>query len=66
MKESVVAGRFIRTLKSKIFKYITSMSKNVYIDKVEDITNKQNNTINNTIRKTIKINPANLKSRKYY
>ena len=45
MKESVVAGRFIRTLKSKIFKYITSMSKNVYIDKVEDITNKYNNTI---------------------
>ena len=40
MKESAVAGRFIRTLKSKIFKYITSMSKNVYIDKVEDITNK--------------------------
>ena len=45
MKESVVAGRFIRTLKSKIFKYITSMSQNVYIDKVEDITNKYNNTI---------------------
>ena len=40
MKESVVAGRFIRTLKNKICKYITSMSKNVYIDKVEDITNK--------------------------
>ena len=45
MKESVVAGRFIRTLKNKICKYITSMSKNVYIDKVEDITNKYKNTI---------------------
>ena len=40
MEEFVVAGRFIRTLKNKIYKYITSMSKNVYIDKVEDITNK--------------------------
>ena len=44
MKESVVAGRFIRTLKNKIYKYITSMPKNVYIDKVEDITNKYKNT----------------------
>ena len=32
-RKSVVAERFIRTLKSKIFKYMTSISKNVYIDK---------------------------------
>ena len=31
--KSVVAARFIRTLKTKIYKYMTSISKNVYIDK---------------------------------
>ena len=35
--KSVVAERFIRTLKSKIYKYMTSISKNVYIDKLDDI-----------------------------
>ena len=29
----VVAERFIRTLKNKVYKYMTSISKNVYIDK---------------------------------
>ena len=33
----VVAERFIRTLKNKIYKYMTSKSKNVYIDKLDDI-----------------------------
>ena len=42
--KSVVAERFIRTLKNKIYKYITSISKNVYIDKLDDIINKYNNT----------------------
>ena len=32
---SVVAERFIRTLKTKIYKYMTSISKNVYIDKLK-------------------------------
>ena len=32
--KSVVAERFIRTLKTKIYKYVTSISKNVYIDKL--------------------------------
>ena len=36
---SVVAERFIRTLKTKIYKYIISISKNVYIDKLDDIIN---------------------------
>ena len=36
----VVAERFIRTLKTKIYKYLTSISKNVYIDKLDDIVNK--------------------------
>ena len=34
---SVIAERFIRTLKTKIYKYMTSISKNVYIDKLDDI-----------------------------
>ena len=35
----VIAKRFIRTLKNKIFKYMTLVSKNVYIDKLDDIAN---------------------------
>ena len=35
--KSVVAERFIRTLKTKIYKYMTSVSKNLYIDNVDDI-----------------------------
>ena len=42
--KSVVAGRFIRTLKNKIYKYMTSISKNVYINKLDDIVNEHNNT----------------------
>ena len=41
--KSVVAERFIRTLKDKIYNYMTSISKNVYIDKLDDIVNKSNN-----------------------
>ena len=42
--KSVVAERFIRTLKNKIYKYMTSISKTVCIDKLDDIVNKYNNT----------------------
>ena len=35
--KSVVAERFIRTIKNKFYKYMTSISKNVYIDKLDDI-----------------------------
>ena len=38
--KSIIAKRFFRTLKSKIYKYMTSVSKNVYIDKLDDIVNK--------------------------
>ena len=41
--ESVVAERFIWTIKNKIYKHMTSISKNVYIDKVDDIVHKYNN-----------------------
>ena len=47
--KSVVAERCIRTLKNKIYKYMTSVSKNVYIDKLDDIVDKYNNTYHRTI-----------------
>ena len=47
---SVIAERFIRTLKNKIYKYMTPISKNVYIDKLDDIVNKYNNTYHRTIK----------------
>ena len=48
--KSVVAERFIRTLKNKIYKYMTSISKNVYIDKLDEIVSKFNNTYHRTIK----------------
>ena len=48
--KSVVAERFIRTLKSKIYKHMTSISRNVYIDKLDDIVDKYNNTYHTTIK----------------
>ena len=59
--KSVVAERFIRTLKNKIYKYMTSVSKNVYIDKLDDIVNKYNNTYHSTI----KMKPVDVKSNTY-
>ena len=43
--KSVIAERFIRNLKSKIYKHMTSISKNVYINKLDDIVDEYNNTI---------------------
>ena len=54
---SVVPERFIRTLKTKIYKYMTSISKHVYIDKLDDIVNEYNNTYH----RTIKMKPADVK-----
>ena len=59
--KSVVAERFIRTTKNKIYKYMASISKNVYIDKLDDIVNKYNNTYHSTI----KIKPVDVKSNIY-
>ena len=42
--------RFSRTLKNKIYKYITSISKKVYIDKLDDIVNKYNNTYHKKLK----------------
>ena len=49
-RKSVVAEKFIRNLKTKIFKYMTSVSKNVYINKLNDIVNEYNNTYHITIK----------------
>ena len=48
--KSVVAERFIRALKNKIFKHMTAISKNVYFDVLDDIVNKYNNTVHRTIK----------------
>ena len=42
--KSVVAERFIRTLKNKIYKHMTVISKNVYFDVSDDIVDEFNNT----------------------
>ena len=47
--KSVVADRFIRTLKNKIFKYMTAIQPNIYFDVLHDIVDKYNNTIHRTI-----------------
>ena len=57
----VIAERFIRTLKTKIYKYMTSISKNVYIDKLDDIVNEYNNTYH----RTIKMKPVDVKDNTY-
>ena len=49
-EKPVIAERFIRTLKNKLYKYMTSISKKVYIDKLNDIVNKYNNTYHSTIK----------------
>ena len=41
--KSVVAERFIRTLRNKIFKHMTAVSKSVYFDVLDDIANKNDN-----------------------
>ena len=62
MKENVITERFIRTFKkNKIYEYMTSVSKNVYIEKLEDIVNKYNNICHSTI----KMKSADVKSNTY-
>ena len=60
-EKSVVAERFIRTLETKIYKYTTSISKNVYIDKLDDIVN----DYNNRYHRTINMKPASVEDNTY-
>ena len=59
--KSVIAERFIKMLKSKIYKYMTSISKNVYIDKLDAIVDEYNNTYHTTI----KMKPIDVKGNTY-
>ena len=59
--KSVAAERFIRTLKNKIYKHMTAVPKNVYIDKLDDIINEYNNTYH----RTIKMKPIEVKDNTY-
>ena len=59
--KSVVAERFIRTLKNKIFKLTTAISKNVCFDALDHIVNKYNNTVH----RTIKMKPMNVTGDSY-
>ena len=59
--KSVLAERFIRTIKNKIYKYMTSISKDLYIDKLHDIVNEYNNTYH----RTIKMKPIDVKNNTY-
>ena len=56
--KSVVAERFIRTLKNKLYKHMTTINENVYYDVLDDIVNEYNNTEHNTI----KMNPIDVKN----
>ena len=54
-EKSVIAERFTRTLKTKIYKYVTSISKNVYVDKLGHTVNEYNNTYHRAIKMKLKI-----------
>ena len=60
-EKSVVGEKFIRTLKNKIFRRMTTVSKNVYFDVLDDIVNKYNSTVH----RTIKIKPIGVTSDSY-
>ena len=59
--KSVITERLIRTLKNKIYKYMASISKNVYIDKLDYIVKKSNNTYHTSI----KMKPVDVKDNTY-
>ena len=59
--KSVVAERCIRTIKNKIYKHMISISKNVYIDKLDDIVSEYNNTKHGTT----KMKPVDVKDNTY-
>ena len=48
--KSVVAERFIRTLRNKLYKHMTATGKNVYYDVLDDVVNEYNYTKHNTIK----------------
>ena len=61
MKENQLLLEIIRTLKTEIYKYMTSVSKKVYIDKLDDIVSEHNNIYH----RTIKMKPVEIKDNTY-
>ena len=71
----VVAERFIRALKNKLYKHMTATGKNVNNDVLDDIVNEYNNTKHNTLKmkpgdvkddnKRVYIDEHNKKSARY-
>ena len=59
--KSVVAERFIRTLKNKIFKHMTAIQQNIYFDVLDDIVDRYSNTVH----KTIKMKPVEVADDSY-
>ena len=58
-RKSVVAERFIITLKNKMYKYMTSITKNLYVNKLDLIVNKYNSTYHSTIKvKSVDVKPS--------
>ena len=57
----VVTKKFLRSLKNKIYKYLTPISKDLYITRLDDIVKKYNNTYH----RSIKMEPAEVKPQKY-
>ena len=60
--KSIIAERFIRTLKNKLYKDMTPTGKNVYYDVLDDVVHKYNNTKHSTI----KMKPIDVKNYKRY
>ena len=48
--KSVVAERLIKTLKSKIYKHMITIGKNIYFNDLDDIVKKWNNTVHSSIK----------------
>ena len=48
--KSVVAKRFTKTLKNKIYKHMTTFGKNVFFNDLDDIVKKYNNTAHSSIK----------------
>ena len=61
-EKSAIAEKFIKILKNEIYKYMTSITKNAYIDKLDDIVNKYNNTHHSKI----KMKPDDVKTNIYW
>ena len=61
MKENQSLLKDLLELKNKTYKHVTLISKNVYIDKLDDIVNE----CNNTYHRTNKMKPIDVKNNTY-